>query len=64
MDGMASIKSRKRERKRIKSECVIFGLTLAVYMTQRRMDECVCVCVRHTSRAEALKTLLVTVLDG
>lgn len=62
MDGMASIKSRKRERKRIKSECVIFGLTLAVYMTQRRMDECVC--VRHTSRAEALKTLLVTVLDG
>lgn len=45
VDGMASIKSRKRERKRIKSECVIFGLTLAVYMTQRRMDECVCVCV-------------------
>lgn len=63
---MASIKSRKRERKRIKSECVIFGLTLAVDMTQRRMDECVCVCVcvRHTSRAEALKTLLVTVLHG
>lgn len=62
VDGMASIKSRKRERERIKSD---FWFDIScLYDSEKDGWAFLCVCVHHTSQAEALKTLLVTVLDG